>query len=299
MGKMIDCFCSARSFGVMLLLILPSQLGAAQSNSWRGLIPLKSTRADVERLLGKQVDTRFQIEYKDPISDDIVKASFAKTRCDHGWDVPSGTLLELSVSSKADSGRRIDGIGIDKDKLYVTTDDAFFSTWTDPTNGLAYYTSPDIGLLERRFIPKRTDNNLRCDGFPPFAPEGVHFLFDNIRFYDSKAPRDSFNMVLAAIQALEFQITSSRGQYQGYALVYFDKRLSFSKYENRLRSLKKWTYRFLKVPKNDILFIEGGIRDRSVIEFYMLPKSYAPPAPEPTFPSPQFIKKSGIIHRRS
>lgn len=90
------------SFCVILASAKP-----APAKEWRGITPLKSTRADVERLLGPASEKH---EHSDlyRLKDEVVNIEYAAFPCGHkappgwpeaprGWDAPKGTVVAISV----------------------------------------------------------------------------------------------------------------------------------------------------------------------------------------------------------
>jgi hypothetical protein len=78
------------------LLLLITVAGVSQAKEWRGIVPLHSTRADVERLLGKpnaKYD-RYDIENEE------ATFFYSKGRCVNGWDVPLDTVIDIAVTFK-------------------------------------------------------------------------------------------------------------------------------------------------------------------------------------------------------
>src|SRR6266576_125893 len=93
---MIQSKRAALSVLVFLVMATPC-LG----KSWRGITPLKSTRADVEHLLGASTT--------DPptyyFSDETVQIEYSKCRCEQKcsydeWNVPPGTVTRIRVRLK-------------------------------------------------------------------------------------------------------------------------------------------------------------------------------------------------------
>ena len=70
------------------------------SKGWRGIVPLHSTRADVERLLGRATDDyRFQSTYH---QDDLnVVFTYSSGYCKSGWKVPPETVTWITVYPRA------------------------------------------------------------------------------------------------------------------------------------------------------------------------------------------------------
>ena len=88
----------------LLILSSPHRAGAKE---WRGIVPLKSTRADVERMLGRSPD----VVPKYDLPDEIVYIYYAHFPCGHknppgwpvappGWNVPKDTVVAVSVMPK-------------------------------------------------------------------------------------------------------------------------------------------------------------------------------------------------------
>ena len=69
-------------------------------NAWRGLVPLQSTRADVEKLLGKPVSSRGSIVvYK--TDEEEVAVVFSAGKCilssSEKWNVPADVLITIEL----------------------------------------------------------------------------------------------------------------------------------------------------------------------------------------------------------
>ncbi|MBC8028497.1 MAG: hypothetical protein H7Z16_00130 [Pyrinomonadaceae bacterium] len=111
--------------------------GQAQ-NSWRGLVPLHSTRADVDRLLGSPTFTVPSVGgYK--TQSEGVMVRYVKQSCSSGgvWNVPLDTVLEIRVTPM--TTRLLDQLDLDLTK-YSRTES------THPEN-VFYYLNPDDGVM--------------------------------------------------------------------------------------------------------------------------------------------------------
>jgi hypothetical protein len=96
--KISACILSTAVVCVILTNKLPSE-------GWRGIVPLRSTRADVERELGEPID---DLKSLYDTGKERVSVFYQQVRCptggqegpQRGWDVPVGTVLRISVSPK-------------------------------------------------------------------------------------------------------------------------------------------------------------------------------------------------------
>jgi len=76
------------------LLALVSQPPAG---GWRGIAPLRSTRADVERLLGRPESESGSVYVTEG---ERVSVTYSLRPCDYGWQVPPGTVVSFFVHPK-------------------------------------------------------------------------------------------------------------------------------------------------------------------------------------------------------
>jgi hypothetical protein len=280
---------------ISILIFVTTVFSYGQSNSWNNLTPLRSTRADVEKLLGKPKDNVCSLGCEYETAKEKIRVSYAYNKCSGaGWSVPTDTVLRITVSSLENSGKSFDQLNLDRNKFSSTIDDAVYGTWTNSEEGLSYYFSNgDKEFIELSYIPKKADNYLRCDGFPPYTPEGQHFTMDTALFYNPKfSKKESLYDVFARIDSFTINLMSDsyKDEYKGYVMVYFDNKLPFKEYKNRLIKVKDHIFKRRKISAERLSVIEGGMQEESRIEFYILPKQWKPPAPNPTLPSPQFMK---------
>ena len=71
------------------------------SRGWRGVIPMHSTRTDVERLLGSGINNNFLTTYY--LENENVLFHYSTGDCKSGkgvWDVPVDTVIWITVHPK-------------------------------------------------------------------------------------------------------------------------------------------------------------------------------------------------------
>jgi hypothetical protein len=162
---------SFRIVNSIILLLFLSILGYTQTNSFRGLTPIVSTRADVEKLLGKP---KSQDSYQYEIQEGRVFFSYQPKVCEDGWNLPKDTLIYIRFEPKELLGKSFSELNLEKSKFSPSIDDAYWTNWTNPNDGIAFYFQDvDKSLQHISYFPRKSDNHLRCNGFPPFAPEGL------------------------------------------------------------------------------------------------------------------------------
>ncbi|MBC8029020.1 MAG: hypothetical protein H7Z16_02830 [Pyrinomonadaceae bacterium] len=80
-------------------------LDQGKPNAWRGLVPLRSTRDEVERVLGAPTNSSHPHYFYDTEKEKVTVRYSADT-CNRGsgadWDVPVNTVLTITVTPKAE-----------------------------------------------------------------------------------------------------------------------------------------------------------------------------------------------------
>jgi hypothetical protein len=126
-----------------LMFALMASVSAVSAKEWRGIVPLKSTRADVERLLGKPNRLgRYDIQKQRVIiwySEGPCEgrdAQLAKANCE--CLVAKDTVLRISVT--LDSPVKVSKLAINKKKYQRTSVHAYepTATYSDFTEGVVY-----------------------------------------------------------------------------------------------------------------------------------------------------------------
>src|SRR5437762_3045701 len=96
------CKVMIRNLIVYLTIILgASILVSSQQQGWRGIVPLHSTREDVERLIGPPMKPG-GITYD--LTDERVNIGYSAVPCTkgwpYGWNVPKDTVTSIRVYTK-------------------------------------------------------------------------------------------------------------------------------------------------------------------------------------------------------
>jgi hypothetical protein len=182
---------------VCLLIVLCEFV--VSGKEWRSIVPLKSTRADVERILGAPQKTSFSSAYYS-LPGEIVVVDYQVGKCeDHcglGWNVREGTVVAVGVIPK----------GNHRKEEYLTAGN--FNVSNEST-GLVYYTNAAEGLSIETYksvvtlvdyYPSASEETLRClqpkdcivDLFTRFDEYG------KLPFADEKARLDNYSIQLNA-----------------------------------------------------------------------------------------------------
>jgi hypothetical protein len=264
----------------------------SQTNKWKGIQPLYSTRTEVEKTLGMATAGIYAGDFIYGTETERITINYSQKPCDRGWNVPKDTVLSIEIPPGVDRNKSADDLRLDERIYFRQNDDAMYGTWTNLDSGVAYYfmNSRQV-LLSIRYIPRLIDNSLRCDGFPPYVPETLYFAVECSLFHNPKvAKKYDVHTPKARVDNFSIAVNQAGLQYRGYVLVYFDDKLPIKEYRRRISSATRWARKVIKEPFERITIREGGMKEENEMCFYILPKDSKPPAPNPTLPSPQFMK---------
>ena len=139
----------------------------AEAKAWRGIVPLHSTRTDVDRLIGYKKQRCGGNSCLYDLGDDTVFILYAdEPTCKNddaatAWKVPRDTVIEIDVHFKTE--RKLTDLGLDLTR-YTRVEDQELRGWV-------YYINREEGVeIEGsdktasgiNYYQEAKDNNLRC-----------------------------------------------------------------------------------------------------------------------------------------
>jgi len=268
--------------------------GEISAKDWHGLMPLRSTREDVEKLLGEpppvpKDGTRFYTLNKSRsiyfVDEGEVYIVFAEDLFDGPREclntVAAGTVLMIEVTPKT---KRSIGEFITNEKRYRKFDPS------DPPNiGYEAYANEEDGLIVRAF--KGTVDRIvyvasaldkpQCPSYYENLEALVHVMicglssrfdeYGDIPFSDEKARLDNFAIQLQA-----------QDDARGYIMVYAGQKALFAEASKRADRAKSYLANVRKVPVDRIVAIDAGYRESFAVQLFIAPKDSAPPIANPT-----------------
>ena len=145
-------------------------------NSWRGLVPLRSTRKDLERLFGAPnragiTFVKYETDYES------IVATYSDGKCDASgsdWNVPKNTLIELAVNPNPSfllKELHLDSSRYERHELFPLPEiDNPRKVWNyvDNLNGIIIRTQSTRGggdeelVVSISYRPANRDEKLRC-----------------------------------------------------------------------------------------------------------------------------------------
>jgi hypothetical protein len=254
------------------LLFWPS-LPQKTTLGWKGIIPLHSTRRTVEQFLGPSADS-CRCLYK--TKHETIYVEYAKSRCEGsvpGWDVPVDTVLRLTVRS--DTQPEFSALTLDLKRYNVREDDTFTKYYSNQSDGMEYSVTPSGRINAITYMPTAGDNHLRCVGFPLHNGRVTGYTpfdqYGDLDFDSERGRLDNFAVMLDGAKNLK-----------GYIVVYAGKIACGHEARNRGNRARTYLINKRALASTRIKIIDGGYRDRVLVELYGLPQNAAPPPAVPT-----------------
>ena len=162
---------------VFALLFSFANVAICEAKEWHGIVPLHSTRVDVERLLGKPNGKfdRYQI------GEDEVDIMYSRDRCANGWNVPRDTVISVAVfvgGSPLLSALEPDLNNYNKERDQHLRGRVYY---VNASEGIRYDVQEQAGKSDKVIVvyygPTEKDENLRCiasSSKAPVSPDNPH-----------------------------------------------------------------------------------------------------------------------------
>ncbi|HET8671781.1 MAG TPA: hypothetical protein VFM05_14525 [Candidatus Saccharimonadales bacterium] len=181
---------------ISTLILLSPFSSSTDTKGWRGIVPLRSTRADVEALFGEGTNQCKCSYYLDDMNIFFV---YSSGDCENGgsgdWNIAPDTVIRFTIYPKTKP--RLSDISIDEsqfekrqdigDALIYINHEEGFSIDVQQGTAMSFNYGPAVG-----------DENLRCPGY-----DGIH--------YSSSIPRELRARLLERLN--QFVHYSFTGQY--------------------------------------------------------------------------------------
>jgi len=270
-----------------LILLAPL---SADGKAWKGIVPLYSTRADVERLIGLPdlEDSGYDIDGQQ------IRISYSSQGCQPGlpggWKVPPNTVLSISISASDETKLPEVVSGKNYEQIYAVNTRQV--DYLDVQEGVRYSTL-DGAVLKVTYLPTEDDDKkLRCGEYKYAAPvpasaknrfeEVPYDSYGKIPFQDASARLDKFMVELESLNL-------EKPHYRGFIIVYAGR----SSYAAEAVTIAECSRNYLvsvrKADSQTVIGADGGYRDEFTVELFIMPNDAYPPRLMPTV-SPQKIE---------
>jgi hypothetical protein len=273
-GRVSPIFRSKTIIAAAVLALIAA--GNAEAKDWRGIVPLHSTRADVERILGpptiNQIDWAVYHGEKERVS-----IQYSKGPCTvefSPWNVPSNVVIDIWVTPNVPEVRFAD-LKLDQTK-FKRLPDYHVGTivhYIGEEEGVEYQVDENKGtVIVIKYLPAAADEPLRCPDPPNLLRETIKFdEYSGISFAAEKKRLDKFAKQLERYSSINY------ADAQGHILAYEGKRARTGEAAERAKRAKDYLVKVRRINPNRIVIFHAGPREKPTIELYLVPAGGGPP----------------------
>jgi hypothetical protein len=263
------------------VLLVLTRMSGPQANSWHGIVPLHSTRADVERALGPPtVDSKAADAADYRTENERIFVLYSTGSCDlkpsNGWNVPRGTVIQMSVYPNRKP--ELSDLNLDPSRFKENRDPEVldYTYYTDDEDGISI-TVVAGSVVSTSYWPTSKQNYLRCSApaespyqFSGFLPHRFAEYADVSLASERKRLGDFAKLLRRFIST------------QGHIIAYAGKRSRPGEARRLANRAKNYLIKTHGINSARLITINGGYRERGTVELYMVPPGVTPPAPKPT-----------------
>jgi len=260
--------------------MLIGTLHDTHARGWRGLTPLRSTCADVKRILGV---TRCENVIK--AEGETINISYSEKPCVDGWNVPKGTVIDIRVIPKRKSALTDLNLDLNKyQKVVVIPYDRH-----DQSGTVHYWNAEDGVDLEiwdgkvesMTYFPTAKDDHLRYpNSLADQVRAGASNNTDSFTKFDEYGAL-SIKAEKQRLTDLALQLRSDTNQ-NGYIIAYDGRRTRVGEAKVRAEQARDYLVGALSIERERIVIIKGGYREELSIELFVGPRGQGTPNPSPT-----------------
>ncbi len=267
--------------GVLLFI---SQAAAAKA--WRGIVPLHSTRAEVERLLGPPnvEDSGYLFE------DETATITYSSRACEEGlpggWNIPLNTVVEIRVSSNREISL-VDVLPKGKTFEQIYAIEKTQIDYLDAEEGVQY-TARDGLIMAVTYTGSASDvKKLSCGAYQYAAPvpEGAQLNRFAQHPFDSYSGKSSDADANSRLDVFAQQLRESnhdKSNFRGFILVYAGRSAYVQEAKKVADCAKNYLVRVRQAKPDEILAVDAGYQDQFKVELYIMPNDAYPPLLKPT-----------------
>ena len=279
----------AKAIGFLLMMLYAA---TAEARGWRGIVPLHTTRSQVEQLLGPPSEQNgpYSVVYKTPNETAFIYYATGRP-CGIGekysqWRVNPNTVIEIYISPMP--GSPLSQLTSDKggykkfirghlsETRYVNTHEGeALTVLGNEVRSINYFGAAD-------------DSDLQCSGLPKEEPTNCDYLpdaFDSLGEMGVKQENSFLD---------NFHFALSNKKATAYIIAYAGMRARPSEAKKRGDRAKQYLVAVWHYPADQIKVIDGGYREKRDLDLYVVSAGACPPTPFPTV-DPRDV---AIIRRR-
>jgi len=252
----------------------------AVGQGWRGIEPLHSTRADVERLIGSPTESN-GLTYS--LKTEQVTIYYSTHRCingwPHGWDVSPDVVIKIDAYQKMKL--KVDQLGVDL-RSYTKSENPQLggSDYTDKNSGVSIGVKADGDVEVVQYYPSIKDDYLLCPDATARKREiesgESAYLRPYLSYFDVSLKEE---MIRLEFFAEKWERDSPQSNV--YIIGYGGREACPDEGLNRARRARDFLIQRFKIPSARITAVDGGSNLAVWVELFIVPPGGPRPLSNP------------------
>jgi hypothetical protein len=290
---MLVCLKGIKTLIACICLMLAMH-NASHAKEWRGIVPLHSTRVDVERLLGAP-EKLGGVSYS--LSNGYVFISYSRGPCTGahgGWNVPQDTVISITEVFFEPKPKLVD-LKLDESKYKKERDLHYLSIvyYNDEEEGVSIEVNVDIGTVNGiTYSPAAKDNYLRCPAPAESPDDGIEDSrkfdeYSNLSFDAEKKRLSDF--------ATQLQLEQNA---KGYIIAYAGRHARIGEAQTRADRAKNYLVNERGIDARRVVTLDGGYREELTVELWVRPNGWRAPKASPTI-GPNAVQLIKAVNARN
>jgi len=295
---------SVRSVALLFLfsVLAPGIVSSVAAKGWRGIVPLHTTRAEVEKLLGPPTKllSEYSVSYRTE-NESLIITYARGLPCGIGhkyseWRVPRDTVESIFITPNR--GAPLSKLKVDESKYKKSTgghrpEDIYYVNEQEGESLRVFMGE----VMDISYSAAAGDEHLRCSVPTGSANKCEGFAAADFDTYEKISPENE----KIRLDNFGIALTSQIGN-TGYIIAYAGTRAHVGEALKRAQSARSYLAGVRKIPMSQLKAIDGGYRDKATVQLLIgSPGSCAPTAMPTVDPRDVQIIKSGRrkLHRSS
>jgi hypothetical protein len=274
-----------RSISLFLIFLIAAlaTTPTVEAKGWRGIVPLHTTRAEVEKILGPPTEQQSEYSVLYRTADESVIIGYTRgLPCGIGekysqWRVPRDTVHSILITPNM--GSPLSKLSIDESKYKKRRG-------ADRAEDIYYINDEDGEILrvfqndvmEITYSAAASDEPLRCTAGADLSNTKCEGLaspaFDTYGEISIEQERRRLDNFLIAL-------TGQKGS-EGYIIGYGGKRSRFGEPLIRAQRARSYLAKVRSFPIGQLEVIDGGYRDKATVELFVVAPGSCSPTATPT-----------------
>lgn len=267
--RLITCFCLTVGIATV-----------CYAQGWRGIVPLHSTREDVERLIGRPTESN-GITYD--LKTERVSIFYSDSACvkgwPYGWNVKRGVVVDILVYLQ--TRVTLAQLGIDLKNYTKTTNVQMGGAdYTNKNDGISIGVKDNEEVEVIQYRPSAKDKSLLCPDAAAREREierGESASLRPVLYYYDVSPKEE----AVRLEVFRDQLKKYPPQSKIYIIGYGGREACPDEGINRAKRARNYLVRSLRVPSTRITVMDGGRNSAVWVELFVVPPGGPRPLSEP------------------